>query len=1839
MASDIDPRDRWAGMPEQKRALLERRLKQAHTRQGTKPEIAPRSNPKHAPLSFAQERLWFLDQLEPGLNAYNRIWAVRMRGPLKPQALEHAINRVIQRHEILRTTFHQIDGHPHQTIHASLPLSLRVENLKSIPHEDREEYAMNILNQDALLPFDLKQLPLVRPLLVRLEDDDHILSFTVHHIAFDGWSERLVLSEMGKFYSAHAVGQEWDLPPLKVQYADFSEWQRTSFVGDRLEEQGAFWEQELDGAPPVLDIYADHPRPKKQAFHGGRLRRILPAELAQAANRISREQGTTLFMTLLGAYYLTLYANSGQMDLLIGTSIANRNRIALEKIVGFFTNTLVIRTSLENDPTFLDLLGRVRQSALRSFDHQDMPFEKLVERINPPRSLGHTPIVQATFAVRNLPDFGAPFHDLSIERVDLDVVKARFDLTLEAQETAEGLRCTLFYDRGLFESGSAERLLNQYEDVLAEALANPTTPLSGLKSLHRAAIQAPAVVTEPRELDAILEKTNLSGNQFLMWTAQKLRPQDPIYNLTQYWDLKGPLQPDAFAQAFQCVIDRFEPMRTVFREADGIPQREVLPQLSSPLQRMDYSKQANPRQESAKWIEARSRVKFPLDQPLFESALIKLAEDDWRWMLRLHHMITDGTSTQLLYQHMQAYYQAALEGTLEAMPPLPSYNLIVAQERRNRRSPRYAENRRYWQEKLAEPLSPLAFYGEQRQRQSTRIYREYVDLGPMRTQAFRKWAQSEGLLFKSSSATLQNIFAALLLTLIEKITGERRLRLASPFRNRRSELERTTPGLLMQILPLQIEIEQGETFSSLVRKVSFETQDILRHREYTVRSPLNQPLFEIGLNFHTAAYGQFLDFETNFTRVFSGHEEETLALQVRDYSPDESIRLEFDFHADVFLERDRKRLIEHFMRLANAFLIDPDQALDDVELLSPAERTWLLEELNSTHSPLPANETVVSLFEKQVQNTPQSPAVEYENQGWTYEQLNARANQIAHTLRGFGVGAEDIVGLAVDKSLDMAAAMLGILKAGAAYLPMDPAFPEARLQYMLDDSDAEIVITSSPHAKRFHQTKAIMLCLDRDLERILAAPSDNPRPLPDQGHLAYVIYTSGSTGQPKGVAVEHRSLHNYACWLRAEYGHRRSDRVLQFNSISWDGSIEEIFPTLITGATLVLRTASMIDTFAGFLEQCEALGITTALPPTAYWHELVRAMEEDGLRLPSSIRLVAVGGERASPQIVAKWFELTSADVRLINAYGPTEATVSATKYELTGRQAQVGEWSDVPIGKPLPNSQTYVLNPAGKPVPQGVPGELFIGGACLARGYINRPEETAQRFLPNPFSEEPGARMYRTGDLVRHLPSGDLVFLGRLDQQVKVRGHRIELGEVESVIREYAAIDDCAMIARREKDSTHTQLLAYVVLRAGVDQDAELHNLQTHIKAQLPAFMLPAAIIPLPQIPRALSGKVDGKALPTPESAHMTKHQSLVEPRDQTERQLARIWGEVLGVSPIGVHDNFFELGGHSLLAVRLFSQIEKQLSVQIPLASLFEAPTIAQQADFLRRQSSPEDHTRLVPIRSGGDKPPLICVSPSIIDVITYHDIGRHLDAEQPFYALYSPLIKQWNRALIPLEEVAADLLAEMRTLVPRGPFYLAGYSAGGVIALEIGRQLLGQGEEVGLLLLLDTFGPEYPKMLPWVTPRIYNALLVLRRVQSYIWKFSLLNWKERLNYIRFEALRKWVQDRTGELMRNKHIQAEERRVYITRGRKDYNPKPYPGRVVLFRAQKSLLGVQQDPSIGWGEIIQDLEVCYLPGDHEALLFGPRSRAVAEKITEVLERAYREQDSSSADSSSQNDG
>jgi amino acid adenylation domain-containing protein len=865
--------------------------------------------------------------------------------------------------------------------------------------------------------------------------------------------------------------------------------------------------------------------------------------------------------------------------------------------------------------------------------------------------------------------------------------------------------------------------------------------------------------------------------------------------------------------------------------------------------------------------------------------------------------------------------------------------------------------------------------------------------------------------------------------------------------------------------------------------------------------------------------------------------------------------------------------------------------------MTGVERHRILVEWNDTRKPYPSDTCVHQLVEVQAARRSSSIAAERESLKLSYGELNARANQLARLLQAKGVGRNVPVGVCLRRSLELPVALLAVLKAGGACVPLDPDYPKDRLGYILRDSQAPVLVTSRGlHSELAGSAEALFL--EADWKILSAQSQENLPQIANPEDVAYVIYTSGSTGNPKGVMLTHRGLVNHGTASIDLYGLKPGDRMLQFASLSFDIAIEEIFPTWFAGGAVVFRSDDMSLDAVDFLRWIRQKQITVLDLPTAYWHELVHGAAESREQLPESLRLVIVGGEKASASAYSTWLKVGGMRVRWVNTYGPTEGSVIASAYEPDPARPFP---ENLPIGRPIANVRLYVLDSDLQPVAIGEPGELHIGGAGVARGYLNQPELTEAKFIADPFSADPSDRLYKTGDIVRYLPDGNIEFQGRVDFQVKIRGFRIELAEIESVLERHPGVAQAVVTAREVQGVK--RLAGYIV---ALSEAVTSVDLRSHVRSSLPDYMVPADFVFLKSFPLTPNGKVDRRALPEPASTDEERPEDFVAPRDENEAAMAKLWEQVLGKKLISIRDNFFELGGHSLLAIRLTRQIEKRFAKKLTITALLQAPTVESLVRLVKDENPP--WSPLVPLQAAGSKPIFFFVHGLGGTVMRFHELAKHMVPDQPFHCFQAQGMDGKLPCLNRVEEMADLYLQHMRATQPQGPYFLGGYSFGGLVALEMARRLRATGEEVGLLTLVDTYLPG------------------AKESQSLIGRFLSLSSAQKWAYFKKRVVRyrRGIKRRIVALYLPPAIKAV--RGACATAEHQYQPKSYDGSMVIFRASEKALRGLDDPKGSWQKYVAGaVEIHEVDGDHGNILNDPQVKLLAAQIRARLETAQSE--------------
>ncbi|BAY84417.1 amino acid adenylation domain-containing protein [Calothrix parasitica NIES-267] len=1326
--------------------------------------IPKRLNSDIAPLSFSQQRLWFIDQLYNDSSFYNILGGLHLQGILNIKAFRQSLNEIIKRHESWRTIFSTKDEQPIQIILPELNWELPIINIEHLAGGNWEAEVQKLAIAEAKNPFNLTTGPLVRATLLRLSETEHIFLLNMHHIVSDGWSIGVFAKELATLYASFSQGQSSPLPELATQYGDFAIWERERLKDKLLKTNLDYWKQKLKGELPILRLPTDRPRPSTPSFVGKKHFFKFSKDLTDASNKFASQEEVSLFMLLLAGFNVLLNRYTEQEDILVGTPVANRNRPELEKMLGFFVNTLVIRNDLSENPSFRKLVHKVREVTLEAYAHQDLPFDKLVEELRPQRDVKLNPLFQVMFILQNTPMPAQEVLGLTLQSVEVDNGTAMFDILLSITESEQGLNGFLEYNTDLFDSETISQFISNYQ------------------------------------------------------------------------------------------------------------------------------------------------------------------------------------------------------------------------------------------------------------------------------------------------------------TLLENI------------------------------------------------------------------------------------------------------------------------------------------------------LINPDENISKLPLLNTKEQQKLLVEWNDTEKDF-SHVCLHQLFEQQVKRSPHTTALIEESQQVTYEQLNQKANQLAHYLQKIGVTTETIVAICLERSVEMVVGVLAVLKVGATYLPLDPHYPSNRLAFMLSDSQAPFILTSQKILEKLpllaDKTKTIYWDLNKYI--IAQESTDNPLNEVKAEHLAYILYTSGSTGNPKGVQGTHLGTVNGLNWLWESYPPQENEVFCHKTAISFGDSIWEIFAPLLKGFPAVIIPDPIVKDTRLFLETLAHHKVTRIILVPS----LLRVIQDSYKHLferLEHLKIWMTSGEPLTLDLQQTFYELLPS-AKLLNFYGLSEVSANAICYDTSLLPEKA---TSVFIGKPIHNAQVYVLDRYLQPLPMGVWGELYISGVPIARGYLNNPSLNKEQFINHPFLPE--VKLFKTGDIVRYRNDGNLEYLGRRDRQVKIRGFRIELGEIEGLLTKHPRIKESVVIASGDSNNEQ-RLVAYIV--TDTNKSITIPQVRSYLQEHLPDYMIPTAFAVLDKMPLTSSGKIDKRSLPTENLILPQSGKSFTAPRDTWEFALVQIWENLLGVSPISIKDNFFDLGGHSLLAARLMAQINEKFGQNITLSALFQGATVENLAKILQQQIGYGSGSPLVAIRSSGTKTPFFCVHPAGGTIFTFPNLANQLDAEQPFYA-FEQIPREDEPSVISIQEMANQYLQEIYKVQPNGPYLLGGWCYGGLVAFEMAQQLIQQGQKVAFLAIFDAIIPETR-----IEPKADDDTKFIVRLTEFI--KHLFNIDLSLSY--HELLKLPLDEQHQVLMKKLNIASDAEIQQHLRGFKlfkahaqamrNYEPQVYPHEITLFRASEQIPHDFQspelysdDPLLGWGKYSeQPIKLFDVPGNHFSMFSEPNIKKLGDKL------------------------
>jgi amino acid adenylation domain-containing protein len=1426
------------------------------------------------------------------------------------------------------------------------------------------------------------------------------------------------------------------------------------------------------------------------------------------------------------------------------------------------------------------------------------------------------------------------------------------------------IRTTIFSElslRDVFDFPSVQQLARRIQEVRQQQSASVAeTAIDLLPSPATPHTTSWLTISRRGTADhAAGQRAPLSYSQQRLWFLDQYESGLAAYNIAFAWRLYGPFDVSAWQQAVTLVEQRHPALRTNLQSHEGQPYQIVEPTpriqceleiLSSSGERAQSrslpkaareSGKATPAAENenlASWLATEFERPFDLGHDsLMRLRLVNIGDQDHLLIMAWHHVATDGWSFPILWRDLQRAYGACRRGERPAWDSLSvDYVDYAIWQSKQLTDERLQPLIAYWRQQLAglTPLElPADFVRPERPSHAGRCFRFSLD--STRVNRLNQLAQQQ-------QVTMNMLLLSIFQTLLYRYTGQTDVAIAMPVAGREQEQLDQLVGFFVNTLVIRSDLSGQPTMPELLQRTRKTVLDALDHQLLPFEKLVEElrperirhrnPLTDISF--------QFIGYEQSSLQLDDLIVQEVPAdrlparfdLEMTLWQQGDQIDGSIIYRTELFRPQRIQRLAGHFLTLVDSILERIDLPIHSLPLLTPAEQTQLLVDWNPPGKPYPHDLTLPQLVEQHAAKNPDSIAIVCGERQWSYFELNSQANQVAQALRQQGVQRGNIVGVAIERSADWVLAILGVLKSGAAYMPLDPALPASRLQAMLEDTNTRLVLgktellTQMQPLLQSHQIRLLAWsdCLQHHTktEHSVGSATGDFSAFGQQDQIgvpddpAYVMFTSGSTGRPKGVVIPQRSIarlvfgNNYVT-----FGH---DRVFaHLATISFDASTWEIWGALLHGSKLVIAQNEQFD-FQQLDRLLKRHQVTTLFLTSTLFNELI---DLHPMALAQA-RQVMVGGEALSVPHIVRAYQALGNHVELINGYGPTENTVFSVTYQIP--RSISPDWSSVPIGKPIGGTRAYVLDEHQQPVPIGVAGELYLGGDALAIGYINQPEMTAARFVADPFSHHPTARLYRTGDRVRWRDDGQLEYLNRLDSQVKLRGFRIELGEIEAALITHPQVR-LAVVVLREDRPGEKRLVGYYVPQAG--QTVDHPSLVQWLQERLPAYMVPAALVALTDLPRLTSGKLDRRSLPAPAGMAPERNTKATEPRNSNERQLVKIWQELLGVERVGIQDDFFDLGGHSLLAIRLFAMIEQRLGKRLPIALLFEHSTIAQLARHLPIESM--SIGRLIDLQPLGTSPPVILMPSLAGELIFAKQLIELLGTEMRVVGLQPNLSLGQVEHLRDINATAKRFAEVIRAEQPEGPYYLLGYSYGGWLAVEVARELQRAGSTVDFLGLIDT-GFEEPRSastLVHVTRRIWQAVRQLprwyREERRCLSTWELLNSVIRKTLHRLHAKLVFRRDAEEleavlEAQRIPHLNVDLMQTALEALR-NHDPAPYDGRITLFRAAIRPLGECFSNDLGWSSRAADVEAYEVPGNHDTLLQPPHAQYLAAKLRLAL--------------------
>jgi amino acid adenylation domain-containing protein len=1286
----------------------------------------------------------------------------------------------------------------------------------------------------------------------------------------------------------------------------------------------------------------------------------------------------------------------------------------------------------------------------------------------------------------------------------------------------------------------------------------------------------------------------LSFAQQRLWVLDRLEPGNGVYNLAFAVRLDGALDPDALQSALDEIAGCHEILRAEFHVEGDAPVQVILPRHAVAVTSFDLiDTPATTRDTRVSQLLSEEAGK-PFDLtcgPLVRIWILRLSPSEHILLLVVHRIICDEQSLEILFTEIASCYSARLRGEPWHLDEASlGYLGFASAQREGLFGDELQSQITYWKQQLAGAPSSVDLPTDH-SRPPVQSFRGNTSTVQISSTLYKRLQD----LSRSQQVTLFTTLLTAFNILLCRYSAQDDLVVGTEVSGRTSPEMQNAVGLFANQLVLRTNVSGDPQVSALLRQVhatveaAHACQDIpfehLVDELNPERDLSRNPLFQIMFNVRNAPPDSWQIPNLTVTRLQAENANEKFDLTANLLQRSDSLECSFSYNADLFEPATISRMMENYCKLLEEISSNRERRISELPLLGEAERRKILLEFNETAANYRHDLCVHDFLEAQAKRTPEAIALICKNEHFTYAELNTRANCLAHYLRKRGVGPEVLVGICVERIPEMLVGILGILKAGGAYVPLDPAYPLQRLAAILEDAKALVLITQERLADLLPQSAATTVSIDADWPDIAHESGENPAHDTKPENLAYVLFTSGSTGRPKGVALEHRSAATFIQWAQSVFTPEEVAGTLFSTSICFDLSVFEMFVPLSMGGKVIMTENAM---FLPKLPNPDEVTLINTVPSAIAELIWMKAV-------PPSVQVVNLAGEALPPSLPQQIYDSTRVR-KLYNLYGPTEDTTYST-YTMVPRAGEVT------IGRPLANTQVYILDANARPTPIGVPGELYLAGEGLARGYFGRPDLTAERFVSNPFNANPQARMYRTGDLARFLPDGNIQYLGRVDNQVKIRGFRIELGEIEAVLARHPGVQTGVVVAREDKPGDK-RLVAYLSFVPGKETSSA--GLRAFLKESLPEYMIPSAFIKMDALPLTPNGKINRRALPAPDWSQIESGASIA-PRDQLEVMLVKTWRKVLGIPNISVTDNFFDLGGHSLLAARLLSEVEKITGRQIPLSALFRGATVESLAQLIREGGEANPDPVLMEIQSGGDGLPFFAVASPGVETLGFGLLARHMGPDRPVYKLqgHAPIVVGRPFTKEDLRLLSQEYIAAMRAVQPEGPYCLGGMCEGVQIAERLVCDLEAQGQVVSLFAIFDT----------WVLQ--HSQRVWLWRIEYFrqrLREFKNMNLSQQ-----WETCKRAVGTRWGMLTGKSRGRSEWYRAYWP---EDFTPGRFRAPVVLFKRPKQPFYYVDDPEMGWGQRSESgVEIHEIEFDHEEILREPYVHPLGEQLEACMRR------------------